>query len=279
LKVLATSSLRAAAAALSLLGCASEDAAQRLEFASLRAEVRALQQGNAELSRKVDALSDRVEVLAAKPPAPPPAPAAAPVPTPAPPAQSAQPLVPSGLKVVRLEPGSKRPKASKSVRAKRANADRGEPPPVPTATAVRDPDAATLTALGAGGKDLASEAEAALARARSLSGLGRAKALEEFAGRYPGHSGAQGALVGAARTRFDAGDPDGSCEDYGRAVREYPAGNSMPDALSGLASCERRAGREGEASRLESRLAQDYPDSVASRRAPARADPAPGAAP
>lgn len=277
MKVLATLPPAAVAAVLLLCGCAAEDPALRQELASLRTEVRTLQQGNADLARKVGVLAERVEVLAARPPPPPaPAPAATAAPAPAAPAPEAAALVPSRLKVVKLEPAKPISKTAKPARARK---DATHPPPVPTDTPVREPDAATLTALGAGGKDLASEAQADLDRARTLSGLARSKALEEFVAHYPGHRGAQGALVGAARSRFDAGDPDGSCEDYARAVREYPAGNAMPEALAGLSACERRAGRPDEAKRLEARLAQDYPESIASRRATERVPAPQGAAP
>jgi TolA-binding protein len=265
---------------LFLCTCAAEDPALRQELASLRAEVRTLQQGNAELSRKVDGLVERVDVLAARPP--PPAPPAAVAPAAAAPAPLAEPLVPPRLKVVRVGPDKPAAKGSKPPRKQShtaAAASRGTPPPVPTSTPIREPDPAALSAMGGGGKNLAAEAQAALDAAEALSGLSRSRALEQFATRYPGHRGAQGALVGAARARADAGDPDGSCEDLARAVKEYPAGNAMPDALVGLASCERRAGRADEATRLEARLAQDYPNSLASRRAPERAAAAQGAAP
>ena len=57
---------------------------------------------------------------------------------------------------------------------------------------------------------------------------------------------------GARRRRpaaTSAGDPDGSCEDFSRAVAEYPAARAMPDALEGLAACETEPGpsRGGEA--------------------------------
>ena len=148
---------------------------------------------------------------------------------------------------------------------------------MPTTTPIRDPDPATLAALGAGGKDLAAEARAALDGARAQSGLARARALEQFTAGYPGHPSADDALVEAARMRDREGDPDGSCEDFARASKEYPAGDAMPDALAGLAACEARRGRAAEARRLETRLAQDFPDSPAARRA--RASAAQGAAP
>ncbi len=283
----------AAAAALVVCGCAAEDPALRQELASLKAEVRTLQRENAEVSRKVDALGSRVDLLAARPAHPPAPPAPSPLPAaPSPqPAAAAAPgalvdsLVPAGLKVVRLEPDAQPAKAAKAGKAARPQARAapsppgGSPPPLSTATPVREPDQGTVTSLEAGGKDLAAEAQAALAAAKAQTGLPRARALEQFTARYPGYRGAQEALVAAARTRAEGGDPDGACEDYARAVKDYPAGNAMPDALAGLAGCEARSGRTAEAKRLEERLAQDYPDSPAAKRAPPRAPAAQGAVP
>jgi TolA-binding protein len=207
-------------------------------------------------------------------------------------APAAAPLVPSNLKVVRLAP----PPQGKSSAAKvpsdpsRASPSSGKgpaaallprkaPPPVPTDTPIREPDPVTLAALGAGGRDLAAEARAALQSARALAGLSRARALEQFTAGYSGHPSADDALVEAARARDQAGDPDGACEAYARAVGEYPAGDALPEALAGLAACESRRGRAAEASRLEARLLQDFPDSAAARSTRARAAAAKGAAP
>jgi len=279
LKVLFRSLPRAAAAALLLCACAGEDPALHKELTSLRTEVQTLQRENAEMSRKLDALGSRVDLLAARPvaPAAPPAPVAAEAPPPS--TSAAEPLVPARLKVVRLVPEAEKASLPKARARATPVSPRGAASPVPTSTPLHEPDPGTLVALGAGGKDLAAEAQAALDAAWQQAGLSRARALEQFNAHYPGHRGAQDSLVGAARARAEAGDPDGSCEDYAKAVREYPAGSAMPDALAGLASCEARAGRTDEAKRLMARLAQDYPSSPALKRASERAPAAQGAAP
>jgi len=259
-----------------LCACASEDPALRKELNSLRAELQTLQGENAELSRKLDALGSRVDLLAARPVPQ----AAAPAPCEPAPQKAAEPLVPSRLKVVRLQPEAEKAKGAKPPRQRPSpTGPRAAPAPLPTSTAVREPDPSQMAALGPGGKDLAAEARAALDAAWAQAGLSRARALEQFTAHYPGHRAAQDSLVGAARARAEVGDPDGSCEDYAKAVREYPAGDAMPDALLGLASCELRAGRADEAKRLEARLAQDYPNSPAQKRARERASAAQGAAP
>jgi len=108
---------------------------------------------------------------------------------------------------------------------------------------------------------------ATLDAARALAGLSRARALEQFADGYPAHARAGEALVDAARARDAAGDPDGSCEDFARAVAEHPASRAAPDAIDGLAACEQRRGRAAEAKRLQVRLAKEHPDSPAGKRA------------
>jgi TolA-binding protein len=183
----------------------------------------------------------------------------------------AAPLVPSNLKVVRLEP----PKAPPSKAPPRAT----KAPAVPTGTPIQEPSMSAIAALGAAGKSTGAESQLVLDVARSSSGLPRARALEQFAETFSAHPRACEALVDAARTRSVAGDPDGSCEDFSRAVSDYPTARAIPDALEGLAACEQRRGRPAEAERLQARLAKDFPDSPAARRAREHAPVVQGAAP
>jgi TolA-binding protein len=180
------------------------------------------------------------------------------------------PAVPANLKVVKLEP----PKGAASPRSGKTSA---APPSVPTSTPIQEPTAAALASLAKGGK--AGDAQGAYDRARAQTGLARARAMEQFADDHPSSVHAGEALVDAARARRGAGDPDGACEDFTRAVAEHPASRAMPDALEGLAACEQRRGRPAEASRLHARLIQDYPDSPAGRRAAEHAPVVQGAAP
>ena len=247
----------------------------------MKAEVRTLRRENDELLKRLDSMATQIDLLAVRsarataPPAPAPAPvaAAAAAGAPAGPVASADTghQVPANLKVVKLEPSRSSP-APKGVKA-------GAAPPVPTSTPIQDPSPAAVAALGAGGKASPSEVQASLDRARALSGLPRARALEQFADAHPSSTRSGEALVDAARTRKDAGDPDGSCEDFSRAVAEYPASRAAPDALEGLAACELRRGRASEASRLQARLAKDFPDSPAGKRASEHAPAVQGAAP
>ena len=315
MKVLAQLLSRAACAGLLLSGCAAGDQELRQEMAGLRAEVRTLQRETSELSRQVDSLAHREDLAAARAsraqepspggaagaapssgavapaaaaaatglapsstPSAGPAPGSAAVPVGAPPIR-AEPLVPQNLKVVKLAPPAAKPVKGPAPAARAGRLPRKEAPPVPTSTPIRDPDPDTLAALGGSARDLAAEARSVLDAARAQTGLARARALEQFTAGYSGHASADDALVEAARTRAEAGDPDGACEDLARAVAEYPAGDALPEALAGLAVCEVRRGRPAEAARLETRLAKDFPDSPAARRTHARAAAAQGAPP
>jgi hypothetical protein len=102
---------RLALLSLLLAGCAGSDPSLQKEVASLRAEMRTLEKETAELARQVDALASRIDVLAArrgmdgKEAASPTSARAPAVPPPAPsPAAAPAPLVPAGLKVVKLKP-------------------------------------------------------------------------------------------------------------------------------------------------------------------------------
>jgi TolA-binding protein len=285
LEDLSKASFSAAAAALLLLsGCASGDASLRQDVTSLRAEIRTLQRENGDLARRVEAMGTQLDVLAARSAAPsqaaiaaatpgavPPAAASPAAASPAAAAADAAPLVPANLKVVRLE----QPKAQASKAPPRAP----KAPAVPTGTPIQEPSMAAIAALGGAGKSTGPESQLVLDAARSSSGLTRARALEQFADTFSAHPRACEALVDAARTRSVAGDPDGSCEDFSRAVSEYPAARAIPDALEGLAACEQRRGRPAEAERLQARLAKDFPDSPAARRAREHAPAVQGAAP
>jgi TolA-binding protein len=293
----------AGAALLLAFGCASGEASLRQDVSSMHAEVRTLQRENAELARRVEALVTQVDVLSARlarvspiqgadaaPESAAVEPSRQATPRPAPTASAAagSPAavpVPANLKVVRLEQPPAKP-AGKARSAKPAAApgsssaaSAARAPPVPTETPIQEPSPAALAALGTSSRPPAADAQATLDAARALAGLSRARALEQFADGYPAHARAGEALVDAARARDAAGDPDGSCEDFARAVAEHPASRAAPDAIDGLAACEQRRGRAAEAKRLQVRLAKEHPDSPAGKRARELAPAAQGAAP
>ncbi len=248
-----------AAAALGALGCAAGAPAWQKDVEDLRAEMRTLQRENAEMAKRLEALTVRLDALAIARKAPP-APAAA--------AVTNAPLVPPDLAVVRMEPPARR----EPRRARKAA------PALPTAVAIGEPDSAALAALSAQRGDLAAEAQSALEAAHRLEGLAGARALEEFAGRYPRHPSADNALVDAAKARDAAGDPETACELARRVAQEYPAGDALPDALGLLVECRASRGDAAGARALAERLVKDFPDTPAAQRAQSRLAALPQAA-
>jgi TolA-binding protein len=267
------SSIAAGAALLLVTGCATSDAQARQDLASLRTEVRTLQQENAELARRVESMSTQIDLLVTRSARTSPVPGTEKAPAAAAPAVEAAPQVPAHLKVVKLE----KPKGATPVRTA-TPAPASSPPPIPTATPIQDPSPAALASL-AGGRSALADAQSSWEAARARSGLGRARALESFADAYPSSPRAPEGLVDAARTRQEAGDPDGACEDYTRVFEGYPTSRAAPDAMEGLGACEQRRGRSREAQSLQARLARDFPDSPAGKRAREHAPAVQGAAP
>jgi TolA-binding protein len=255
----------AAAAALAVLGCSAGDPGLRGDLETMRAEMRTVQQENAEMAKRIEALSTKVDLLAARAQRAPQAAEKAQAPA------AAEPIVPPHLAVVKMEPQAARgaPRAETSRRPRRA-------PPVPVAVPIVDPDPGTLTALGARKVDLAAEAQAALDEAHRLSGLSAARALEEFSSSYPSHPSADNALVEAGRARAGAGDDESACALFARCAKEYPAGDALPDALEQLGTCEARKGHADQARALYERVAHDFPSTSAAKRALERIAAMPG---
>lgn len=209
--------------------------------------MRELRQQNEDLSRRLEAVSGRVEALATRT-------ARAPAPVPQKEAAEKAPLIPPDLAVVRVEP--------------RPGAARARPPPsVPTAVPIAEPDPDRVEALSRGGRDLPAEADAELRRARARSGGDRARALEDFAARYPRHPFADNALVEAASAEEEAGRAEPACSLARRVTVEYPAGDALPNALERLAGCESRRGARDAERKLLERLVTDFPRTPAAERA------------
>ena len=253
-----------AAAALGALGCATGVPAWQKDVEALRAEMRTVQRENAEMARRLEALTVRLDALAAASRV---APAAAPAAarpaaarTAAAPAPLVPLLVPPDLAVVKVEPPARR----------EPRRPRKAPPPLPTAVPIAEPDPAAMAGLSAQRGDLAAEAQGALDAAHRLDGLAGARALEEFASRYPRHPLADNALVDAARGRDAAGDPETACALATRVTQEYPAGDALPEALGLLVECRARQGDAARVRALVERLVKDFPDTPAAKRAQAR---------
>lgn len=253
----------AAAAALAVLGCSAGDPGLRRDVELMRAEMRTLQHENAETAKRLEALSTKVDLVAARAQR---APAAA--------EKGAVPverIVPPDLAVVKMQPQAARaaPRAEAPRKPRRA-------PPVPVAVPFVEPDPGTLKAMGARPVDLAAEAQAALDAAHRLSGLAAARALEEFSASYPSHPSADNALVEAGMARASAGDDESACALFARCVTEYPAGDALPDAVEQLGECEARKGHTEKARALFDRVTTDFPNASAAKRALERIAAMPG---
>lgn len=209
----------------------------------LKTEVRALRRDNEELSRRLDALSGRVEVIStrlARPSA----------------REEAAPIVPPDLAVVRVEPPAKGARTA---------------PPVPTNVPIAEPDPERLEAIARrSGRDIGQDAEDELRRARRLGGAARAHALEDFVARYPRHPSADNALVEASAAYADTGKGDAACDLARRAAGDYPAGDGMSDAIERLAWCESRRGATDAERKLLERLVSEFPRTPAAERAGTR---------
>lgn len=244
----------------------------RSDLDSLREEVRTLRRENDALSVKVQSLAAQVDLLtyrasrdAGK--------AGAADPDGARGLAEGGAAVPADLTVVRMSPpASGHAPARAPARLPRAA------PVVPTAVPIQDPDPLRLeAAVGRPSRRaLAAEADADLRDAQAMTGLLRAHALEDFTFRYPQHPYADNALIDAAALYEAAGREDAACALAKRAADEYPAGDAQSDALERLASCAARHGAADEAQKLMARLRADFPGTPAAQRAEARLSQATG---
>jgi len=211
---------------------------------------------NGRLAALVESLSTRVEAVTARlarapvdaraPEGRPPEARTGPAPSAAEPA----PLVPEGLKVVRVGPPAARP------------------PPVATSVAIAEPDPAALATLQRrSGRELSAEAEAELKAARGRDGLAKAHALEDFAARYPRHPQAATTLLSAATAYAEAQRDDAACRLAHRVADEYPASEAVADALWRLSTCESRLGAADAERRFLTRLVKEFPSTPAAQRA------------
>lgn len=261
---------------LSALGCGAEGKDLRRDLEAMRRELQMMRQENAELTKRVEVLSGRLEALESR--TRPgmestgtkavdaradtsPATGAAGVRSPGS-AAATESVIPPNLAVVKLGP------AQKSLRE--GWLPRKVPPPLPTAVPIRDPDSRILAGLSTSKRDLGTAAQADLDAARNQTGLAAARALEAFTGHYPHHPNADNALIEAAQLRVDADDRDAACDLYEKCVREYPAGDALPDALERLADCYFRRGQKDRARPLLERVMKDYPQTAVAKRAAER---------
>jgi hypothetical protein len=266
-----------AALVVLLLGCAGGSGAAPSETDALRAELRMLRADNEALARKVEGLSARLDLVAARgareeraiatPPARSPGAALG---------EALPPVIPPDLAIVKVGPADEAPpivltEASLPLAPALTARARRTPPPVPTAIPIADPAPGRVEALALGrGRELSAEADSELRAARERPGVGRAHALEDFVARYPRHAAADNALVEAAEAYATSGKDDAACALARRAADDYPAGDALSGALERLAACEARRGEVAAERRVLERLVSEFPRTPAAERAGTR---------
>jgi len=223
-------------------GCAS-DAALRSELSNLKAEVRALDDRNAELSRRLDRLEEKNTLMAAAENSPTLASAELP-----------------NLTVVKLKPRLEpAPKMDLSV-----------PVVEPSDSWLAVVNDAPVERRGPSHAAVESEFEAGVAALKTGNVSGGVAKLRRFASEYPRHPKADDALYLSGLGLMGLGDYPAAASTFEQVISNYPAGNVMQDSMLRLAECRIRLNKLGEARRLYTQLLARYPGSAAAVQAEQR---------
>jgi len=170
-----------------------------------------------------------------------------------------------------------------------------EPVPIPVATPPVQGSAAGVTAQddgapaptrGAGGVPPAVQAPAAAAAPAAQANLelfhsgyshysqgdytAARQAFASFLAANPGHELADSAQYWLGQCAAAEGNFDQALMEYRRVVESFPFGDKVPDALLKIGDVLLELGQEEEARRTWQKLARDFPDSGAGRRAAER---------
>jgi tol-pal system protein YbgF len=94
-------------------------------------------------------------------------------------------------------------------------------------------------------------------------------ALTAFLVKWPDHPYADHAMYWRGECYFAQADYARASEQFEGVLARFPAGMKAPDALLKLGMCHQKLGHSAQARACFDRLAQDYPQSDAARRAPA----------
>lgn len=208
--------------------------------------MRALDDRNAELSRRLDRLEDRNILMAG-------------------PANSPNVDLPS-LTVVKLKPRSEpAPRMDVSVPVVEPSKDSLDervdaPEPRETRMPRRAPSGA------------ASELEfdaglAALKTGNVWGGVGR---LQRFAADYPKHPKADDALYFSGIGLMGLGDYEAAAASFEQVLANYPAGNVVQDSMLKLAECRMRLNKVSDARKLYTQLVARFPGTPAAAQAEQR---------
>ena len=235
--------LFATALLIAAAGCAS-DTALRSELLNLKEEVRALDDRNAELSRRLDRLEEKNTLMAAAETSPP-IPASAELPN---------------LTVVRLKPRLEAaPKMDLSI-----------PVVEPSEAWLAQLDDAPVERRGSSQAAVEQEFEAGIAALKTGNLSGGVGKLQRLASDYPKHPKADDALYLSGLGLMGLGDYRGAAISFEQVISNYPAGNVVQDSMLRLAECRIRLNKLGEARRLYTQLLARYPGSAAAVQAEQR---------
>jgi tol-pal system protein YbgF len=230
---------------LALLSCAS-GSASKAELSDLRAELHALREENARLTRRIDQLEGGARPLGKS---------------------TADPREVPALTVIKLKPKSE-PPASISV-----SIPVQEPAPEVLAEILDSPPGGTARSReSARASDSMLEAEfaeglTALKTGNVSGGIAR---LQRFAAENPRHPKADNALYLSGVGLMGQGSFEAAAGAFERVIAAYPAGDAVKDAMVRLAECRTRLKSPAQARALYSEVLKKYPGSAAANEATQR---------
>jgi tol-pal system protein YbgF len=212
---------------------------------NLKTQVRALDDRNAELSRRLDRLEDRNTLMAG-------------------PAISPNGDLPS-LTVVKLKPRSEpAPRMDVTVPVIEPSKDSIDEVDAPEARDTRMPRRAPSGA--------ASELEfdAGLSALKTGNVSGGVARLQRFASDNPKHPKADDALYFSGIGQMGLGDYQAAAATFEQVLANYPAGNVVQDSMLRLAECRMRLNKVSDARKLYTQLMARYPGTPAAAQAEQR---------
>jgi TolA-binding protein len=255
---------QAAVCLLCIASCATAGASAA-DVEALREEVAALRRDNSRDEKRIEALENQIDIQEAD------------LKKLRPRSGTASLDMPPDLKTVHL--GSPTARAVHSL------------PPLPTEVTVREPgrdalanlDTVSLTTpVHASGRGDPSDPDvlfsAAFEKLKTGDLVGAANEFQLFAQRFPHHTAADNALLDQGIALYGLRRYPEALQVLARIERNYPAGDTVPEALWRSADCQDRLAHPKEARSLLEHLSQKFPNSPEGQRAHARLAEAPGTA-
>lgn len=244
------------------VGCATSQTAKRAELVELSAQVRALRDENVRLSKRVEQLEAKEALLRARLSSTEPrAEGAAQLP----PAPAPSAGVPSGampeLAVVRLRP------------------KKGALPKLSTQVEVVEPSPTVLDDLATARDEpsepvdprvIDAEYDSALASMKTGDLSGGVQKLVAFADAYPKNARADNALYLAGVGLFGLEEFDPAARLFERVLKQYPAGDTVTEAMLKLGECRLRLNQTTAARDVFQKVVASYPGTPAAQSAQSR---------